>query len=86
MVPTIGLSILGVAVENNTSDLVLDCGAEATDRGSHDRSTLAVAAADDDRVRALGVGEVEEALGFAVCGRAGACTLSASDPCGTQVD
>lgn len=74
---TIGLRILSVAVKHDTSNLVLHFGAQTANRGGHDGCALAVATADNDAVGTLAVGQVEEALGLAVGGGAGACVQSA---------
>lgn len=66
------LAVASVAVENNTSDLLLDGIVEALHGGGHDGRALAVAAGDDDGVRALAGGQVEEALRLAVGGAGGA--------------
>jgi hypothetical protein len=65
------LQLLRVAVEDNTSDLILDACVELLDRAVVHGSALGVAACDDDRVRALRrhvlKGRLEHALGDGVC-------------------
>jgi hypothetical protein len=60
------LEVPRVAVQHHTRDPILHRSRKTLDRGDHNGCALAVAARHDDRVRALGSGQVEQALGFAV--------------------
>lgn len=60
------LRVARVAVQHDTRDLVLDGRRQPAHGGRHHSRALAVAAGHNDRVRALGGGQVEEALRFAV--------------------
>lgn len=66
------LAVASVAVENDTGNLLLDGVIEALHGGGHDSRALAIATGDDDGVRALAGGQVEEALGLAIGGGSGA--------------
>lgn len=66
------LRIARVAVQHDTCDLVLHRRRQPAHGGRHHGRALAVAAGHNDRVRALGGGQVEEALRFAVGGARGA--------------
>lgn len=66
------LGIASVAVEHDAGNPGLDVVGEAPDGSDHHGRALAVATTDDDGVRALGGGQVEEALCFAVGGAVGA--------------
>ena len=64
------LQILGVTKQHNALDLVAHARRQFADRVAHHCRALAVPASDDRCIRALGAGQVEQALGF-VDGRAG---------------
>lgn len=54
------LQVLGVAKQNSSGDLVANSRVKVLDGGRCKCSTLAVATGDQSRVRALGVGLLEE--------------------------
>lgn len=60
------LAVASVAVEHHAGDLLFHGVVQALHRGRHNGGALRVASGDDDGVRALAGGQVEETLGFAV--------------------
>jgi hypothetical protein len=66
------LSVTGVAVKHNTSNLVLDGSRKTPDGSDHDSRALRVAASDDLRVWTFCGCQVEESLGFAIGSARGA--------------
>ena len=65
------LTVAGVSVEHNTSDLVFDGRRKTLDGSGHDGCALRVATGNDDGVGAFGGGQIEEALSLAVGGARG---------------
>jgi hypothetical protein len=66
------LLVAGVAVEHDTCDLRLGGVCQTLHGRGHDGGALRVAAGYDDGVGALGRGQLEEALGLAICSACGA--------------
>jgi len=79
------LEVLGVAEQDDTLDLVLDCGGELGDSVGHDRSSLGVATRNDGGRGTLGVGHLEETLGLVDGALRGAGRKEVlSQPCGVR--